>query len=125
MSRIHRVLFYFTRDDATLEKWSRLYIHNRNLYQKGQSEVQFLKNTFSVQSVMVLWLFIKSIWPEFPLWVFGCVMPVLLLLQMFGHWALGYWWDRNDLYDRESDWLNRRNPIQKAVSETLLDGRGL
>lgn len=107
------------------ERWVRFYIHNRNLYSKGYGEYAVVKQLFSFQTVMVSWLFLKSIWPGLDNWIVGVGIPVMVVSRVCLGWSLGWWWDRYKIFDKENDWQNVRNPIQKAVSETLLDGRGL
>lgn len=125
IGRFQKYLQFVVRDRERLEYWIGLYIHHRNLYNKGQGELGFFKTLVNVPSLMMFWLFVRSLVPEFPFWLFISSVPVLMGIKIISNWVVGWWWDKHDFYDRESDWGNNRNPIQKAISETLLNGKGL
>ena len=123
--RFRKVIGLFTRDRDRLNAWMLVYIHHRNLYNKGQNELGFFKTLVNVPSLMVFWLFVRSIVPDFPLWLFIVGCPVLMGIKITSNWVVGLWWEKHDFYDREADWSNTRNPISKAISENLLDGKGI
>lgn len=102
------------------EKVIRLYIHHRNIYMKGSAEFGFLKSTINWQSGMVWWLFLKSIWPEIPFVVGVVGFFMLFVLRGILNWVLGAWWDKEDMFSKESDWSNRRNPVLNGLDEKVL-----
>ena len=113
------------RDHERREKCFKTYIHHKNLYVKGESEIGFFRQAFfGFQSMAVAWLFIRDIWPGFPTWVV-VFAPLLLVVKTVVYWSFGYWWDRNRIFDHEHTWSNQRNPIAKYISQDLLKGRGL
>lgn len=102
------------------DSWIRFYIHHRNLYSKGYGEYSVVKQLFQFQTVMVGWLFLKSIWPELPNWIVGVVIPVVISGRVLVGWCLGWWWNKYKLFDRESDWTNARNPVLNGLDEKIL-----
>jgi hypothetical protein len=121
ISRTAKVLGFFFRDKKKVERYVVLYIHHRNLYNKGANEVAFFKSFANTQMYILWWLFARNVWPDLPVWLFLTVVPVVVLVKIFFNWLVGYWWDRNDLYDRESDWSNKRNPVMNGIEKQLLD----
>jgi hypothetical protein len=115
----------FIKDHDRLDRWMRFYIHHRNLYAKGQGEAAAVKSLVSLQALMLTWLFLKTTFPFLETWMFFTFAPFLVAFKIGFHWWLGYWWDVHNFYDRENDWGNQRNPIQKSISETLLNGGGI
>lgn len=124
-NRAERCLSFFVRDKARLGRCVGWYIHHRNLYLKGKGEVGFVLGLVNGQSLMIGWLFFRDLFPWMKVWMFVPVVVLLSVLKIVSYWVMGWWWDVYNYYDRESDWANRRNPISKAVSETLLNGRGI
>lgn len=120
----HHVGFWF-KDKRKLDRWLRFYIHHKNLFSKGRGEVSFILGLFNPGFIMIGWLFLRDLFPGLPHWVLFVILPVSMICEIGISWTLGYWWDINQVYDKEADWGNTRNPIQKAVSETLLDGKGI
>lgn len=110
-------------------KWLRVYIHHRNLYNKGQAELGVFRNLVSYQAVLVTYLsadnLLTKLGLDLALWVVFAGLAVAVGLKILLQWSLGWWWDRNRVFQKEADWSNVRNPVQKAVSEHLLDGRGI
>lgn len=125
MSRVFKGLSLIVKDRERLDRWFRFYIHHRNLYSKGIAEIAFVKNLVYLQPYLVWWLVIRESYPKFPVWAYVALVPVCIFVKTVFAWCLGRWWDTLKLYDRERDWDNNRNPIHKAVSEALLNGRGL
>lgn len=74
---------------------------------------------------MLGWLFFRDLIPSIPYWVLFILFPLWFVFEIGFSWSVGCWWDRNKVYDKEADWGNSRNPISKAVSETLLSGKGI
>jgi hypothetical protein len=113
------------KDPVSRETWFRRYVHHKNLYCKGESEIGFFRQAFfGFQSMAVGWLFIRNIWPDFPTWVIW-LAPLLLMVKTAVYWSVGYFWDRNRIFDHEHSWGNQRNPIMKYISHDLLKGGGL
>jgi len=125
MSRFKRYLGILLKDEEKLDRWLRFYIHHRNLYGKGQGEVAQFKALISLQAVMITWLFLKTTFPWLENWMFFAFVPFLVTFKVILHWYVGHWWDTHNVYDKEADWGNVRNPIQKKVSEKLLEGEGI
>ena len=125
MGRAVELLRLWGKGSPVVEKWIRLYIHNRNLYATGNGHFGFFRLLVNPQAFIVWWLFVRSLVPEFPLVLFIACVPVIILIRIGSCWALGFWWDRNNFYDREKDWDNKRNPVMKEVSARLLDSKGI
>ena len=123
MSRAGRWLKLISskRKDA----WLDLYIHHKNIYTQGKSEVGFAYDFIQLQSFMLGWLFLRDIWPGIPAWTLGAVYPVLLVVKVGLYYSLGRWWDRRRMFDRQHTWENRRNPVMKTLSRKVLDGEGI
>ncbi len=121
ISRAKLVMGLFFNDKEKIEKYLKLYIHHRNLYNKGSAEVSFFKSFANTQMYILWWLFARNVWPAFPLWLFLAIVPAVVLLKILVNWVVGYWWDRNKLYDRESDWSNERNPVMNGIEKQLLE----
>jgi hypothetical protein len=119
------LLQLFIKDDAKIEALVKWYIHNKNLYLKGNSEASFMKGLVNAQVYIVYWLGLKSIVPDFPVAMFICFVPVIVSVKILLHWSIGKWWDKRKFYDREKDWYNQRDPVMKAISKTVLDGKGI
>jgi len=125
MSRFKRYFGLWFKDEAKLDRWLRLYIHHKNLFNKGRGEVAFVFSLFNPGSLMIGWLFFRDLVPELPYWVLFIMVPVWMFFEIGLSWSVGLWWDKNKVYDKEADWGNDRNPISKAVSERLLNGEGI
>ena len=125
MSRFKRCFGLLFKDKEKLDRWLRVYIHHKNLFNKGHGELGFVLGLFNPGLIMVMWLFLRDLFPGLPYWVLFIILPVSMILEIGISWSIGYWWDINQIYDKEADWGNDRNPISKAVSETLLDGKGI
>jgi hypothetical protein len=117
------ILRFFVKDQERLERIIKWYIHNKNLYSKGNSEASFFKSLVNAQVYVVWWLGLKSVVPDFPLVLFVCAVPVIVILKIGIHWMIGRWWDRNNFYDRESDWSNKRNPVMNGLDKKVLGGK--
>jgi hypothetical protein len=113
------ILKFFIKDKEKIERIIKAYIHHRNLYCKGQSEFGFAKSLVSLQAIMITWLFLKSTFPFLENWMFFTFAPALVVFKIIFQWWLGYWWEINDFYDRESDWCNKRNPVIDKLGKTL------
>lgn len=97
------------------ERWLKVYIHHRNLYAKGHGEVGFLKSLMPLQSLMVLWLFLKSVLGEIPNEFIWIGLPLILGLKMLVHWLVGWMWEEYRIFDKENDWNNRRNEAMRKI----------
>lgn len=115
----------FVRDTSKRDRLVDLYIHHRNLYNKGQAELGFIRNIFSVQGVMVAYLFFKELLPDIPIWIIFSALALFVALKVAAQWAVGYWWDKFKWFHREKRWLNKRDEIAENVSRQLLHGQGL
>ena len=117
-SRVKRLALLFFRGDRA-DGILRSYIHHRNLYAKGASEVSQLKTVVEVQGVMVGWLFVKSLFPNAPIFLMAIGAVLALSLKVALCWVIGFWWDRNRIFDKEADWSNARNPTIDALGKKL------
>lgn len=105
--------------------WNR-YVHHRNIYAKGESEIGFLRNAvFGFQSFMVAWLFMKSLIPWLPTWVMFAAFPCLIAVKFVTYYTVGKLWDREKIFKLEKTWSNERDPMAETISERLLSGSGL
>jgi hypothetical protein len=41
------------------------------------------------------------------------------------NWVLGWWWDKNRIFDKEADWNNERNPVIDGLNKKILSKKGL
>ena len=96
--------------------WLQIYIHHRNLYAKGHGEVGFIRNIFPFQSLMILWLFLKSI-GDIPNWFVYIGVPVLITVKLILYWFVGYLWEQHKIFDKENDWNNERNKAMRKINE--------
>ena len=122
MSRAGRILRIF---GGNKDKLLRQYIHHKNIYMKGKSEIGLAYDFIQLQSFMVGWLFLRDIWGGIPTWTIVVVYPLLLLLKVAVYYPFGYWWDKNRVFDKEQDWFNSRDPVAKTLSKKILDGEGI
>ena len=107
------------------EKVQRGYIHWRNIYNKGHAEVSFIKGVFlDFQSYSIYWILAKQYF-DLPGYMFFTIIPILLILRIFVCIFIGLYWDKEKLFDKESDWGNIRNPVQKSINNKLLNGDGI
>lgn len=98
------------------DRWMRIYIHNRNLYNKGQCELNFVRSLAPLQPLMVLWLFLKSILGDIPNWLVYVGIPVIVVGKAAIHWCLGYLWEEHGVFDKEADWVNDRNEAMRKIN---------
>ncbi len=122
MSRIDRVLFLIFRDRSRRERMFAAYIHHKNLYSKGNGEISFWVGMANIDTFLLLSIFVKTQFPWIPLWLYVVLFPILIFLRTGAAWFIGWWWDRNDLFARESDWTNKRNPTIDALGRKLDNG---
>jgi len=120
VSRFQKIMSLFLHDRERLERVVKWYIHNKNLYSKGNSEASFFKGLVNAQVYVVWWLGLKSVLPDFPIVLFICAVPVIVICKIGIHWSIGKWWDKNRFYDREADWQNRRNPVLDGLDRKVL-----
>ena len=117
------------QEPETLNRVLRFYIHHRNLYNKGQAELGFFRNIVSFQPLLITWLtadrFLEKMHWAIPMWVVFGVLALVVMLKVIAQWFVGYWWDEKRVFDKENDWSNNRNPIQKTVNDMLLNGKGI
>ncbi len=126
MGRPGKYFKMFFRDPARRRKMWNRYVHHKSIYAKGQGEVGFiLSAVLGFQAMMVWWLFIRDMVPGIPRWVFVVTVPVLLIGKMLLFYAIGYFWDKEKIFNIEQTWSNERNPIAKGISTQLLNGDGM
>ena len=89
---------------------------------KGMNEVNFFKTLFHIQGMLVWWLFAKSIWPWLPAWVAFVAVPILMVVTILVNWSVGMWWERHDVFNKEADWSNERNPVLNGLDNKILKG---
>lgn len=111
-----KIYFYKLLGGERLESWMRFYIHHRNLYGKGRGEVDFLRSLAPLQSLMLLWLFLKSVFGDIPNWVVYIGIPVIVIGKAVLHWCVGYLWEENRVFDKENDWNNDRNEAMRKIN---------
>ena len=120
MSHALSLVRIFTHNPERIKRVMKWYIHHRNLYIKGNAEWGSIRNMVSVQTLMVTWLFLKSIFPVVPsIWLYIGI-PLCIAGRILCGWGIGWWWDRNRLYDREADWQNARNPVLDGLDRKIL-----
>jgi len=121
MSHALSLIHIFTRNPDRVRKVMKLYIHHRNLLLKGNGELGFVRNLFvNVQGFMVTYLTAKSMFPWISNKVLYIGVPACIILRVGFSWLLGWWWDKNALYDREADWQNARNPVLDGLDRKIL-----
>jgi len=107
----------------------RFYIHHRNLYMKGQTELGLIRNLISYQALVITYLGADNILMKLgwgiPLWVVFASLGLAVFIKNFIQWYAGYLWNKYRVFDKEADWSNLRNPISKAVNKQLLNGAGI
>lgn len=108
------------KDKQRLDRWLRSYIHHKALYSKGWGEVGFIRSLFSPQTMMVGWLFLKSFFPTVPYWLLFIIVPLAVISEVSIGWSIGYWWDKNKIFQKEADWDIKRNPALKGLTDELL-----
>ncbi|MDD5348415.1 MAG: hypothetical protein PHT59_07370 [Candidatus Omnitrophica bacterium] len=121
--KAERILHLLFKDKEKIERIFRTYIHHRNLYSKGIAEMAFWKGLFFIQPYLVWWVSIKVTFPSFPLWIFVFIAASMMILKIIIGWIIGWWWDKQRLYDRENDWNNRRNPVLDGLDKKVLGGK--
>ena len=99
-----------------------LYIHHRNLYNKGENEIGFVRRLIGFQPLMITWLFIKSLFPGLPNWIIIAAIPLAVVSKIVANWVLGYLWDKRQLFDAETTWSNERNKLAKSIQRSLMNG---
>jgi hypothetical protein len=119
MSRAGKLIRLLVHDKAKVDRFIALYIHHRNLYGKGESEISFVRRIASFQSLMITWLFLRNLFPAIPTWIILVAIPVLIVSRTLANWFVGYLWDSRRLFDKETDWNNDRNPAIKFIQQTL------
>ncbi len=125
MSRPGRWISLLVANKLRHKRWLDLYIHHRNLYNKGEGEIGFVRRLFGFQTLMIAWLFVRDIVPTLPIWIIGVSVPILLLLKCFSNWFIGWWWDRKGYFAREHTWNNKRDPIATTLNKKVLDNEGI
>lgn len=103
------------------EKWLKVYIHHRNLYAKGHGEVGFFKNLLPLQSLMILWLFLKSILGNIPNEFIYIGIPLIIMSKAALHWVVGWLWEECKIFDKENDWNNKRNEAMRTITNNFPD----
>lgn len=122
MRRFENLLRGFLGSEK-FSRWMQFYIHHRNLYNKGQGEVNFIRGLAPLQPLMVLWLFLKSIFGEdVPNWLVYFGIPFIIVSKAVLHWWIGYMWEEHRVFDKENDWNNKRNEAMRIIiSEEKID----
>jgi hypothetical protein len=124
MSRAGRFISRFWRDPKKKDRILQNYIHHRNLYAKGNGELGFVWELVRPQNMMITWLFIRDVFPGIPLWVLIVGFPLTIAVKLASKWAVGWWWDREAVFQREADWQNERNPFTETVIRKLEQNDG-
>jgi hypothetical protein len=122
MSRAGRYLRLVFHDQDHRARVLSAYIHHRNLYAKGSSEIGGLFQIVNFQSGMVAWLFLKSIFPDLPLWALAAGFFAAVVGRTVLKWYLGYCWDKHRVFDAETEWQNARNPTLVEIHKGVRDG---
>lgn len=119
MSRIGRLVRLFSKNQETVSRIVNTYIHHRNLYNKGENEVSFIRRLVSFQPLMLMWLFLRDLFPGLPTWIVIIAIPIVVILKTLINWYVGYMWDRKQFFDNENNWQNKRNPVMRIIEENL------
>ena len=125
MSRMRHILQTFFKNPERLDRAMRFYIHHRNLFNRGAGEFNFLKGSLGIQSAGVAYLVIMKIWPNASNLIIGVCFVLFIIIRTVAYWAIGLWWDKKRIFDKEADWSNWRNPVSKALNKKILDGEGI
>ena len=125
MSRVGQWIRLVTSDEQKVHRWVDLYIHHRNLYNKGEGEIGFARRLVGIQPLMISWLFLKNLFPALPNWVVIVAIPLVIILKTIANWTMGYIWDRKQFFEREQTWSNERNKLAKHISHQLLNDKGV
>jgi hypothetical protein len=119
----------FFRDPEKRRRMFNLYIHHKNIYCKGESEIGFIRHVLGFQSVAVYYLVAEKVSDRLgmviPMEWIACAIPVAFSLKIIIYYSVGWLWDHFELFDAEHTWGNKRDPILKVLSEKLLDSEGL
>jgi hypothetical protein len=113
------------KDPGRRKRLFEAYIHHKNLYNKGNSEVGFLASIVRPQSYMVAWLFLRDLIPSVPLWVVGAALPVFVITKTAVFYGIGWYWDRKELFHYEDNWNNERSYLGRALNEKVCNGEGI
>ena len=117
--------FRFIKNEDRRERLWRAYVHYKQIYNKGESEIGWFRSMASFQSYMVAWLFLRDLHPDLPYWMVFAAAPVLVAFKIALYFAVGLFWDRERIFDYEHDWKNKRDPMMKAISRKTLSGEGI
>ena len=125
MSRVGQWARLLAKDNQQANRWVDLYIHHRNLYNKGEGEIGFARRLVGIQPLMLTWLFVKNLFPALPNWVVVVAIPVVIVTKIVANWTMGYVWEKKNFFEREQTWSNERNKLAKNLSQKLLDNGGI
>ncbi len=120
MSRVDRILYLIFRDRSRRERIFESYVHHKNLYNKGNGEISFWVGMANIDTFLLLSIFVKTQMPWVPLWMYFALFPILIFARTGAAWAIGWWWDKNKLFDTEASWTNKRNPTINALGKKIL-----
>lgn len=115
----------FLKDKYKRNRIFKKYIHHKNIYNKGNSEIGFLRTVFGLQSYMILWLFMRDIFPGIPVWIVIAAIPLIVITKTSIYYLMGLFWDKHRLFHEEHAWQNKRNPIMKEISKKVLNKKGM
>lgn len=122
MSRVDKLLLLIFKDRSRREHAFELYIHHKNLYSKGNGEISFWVGMANIDTFLLLSIFIKANFPWIPFWLYCVLFPSLIVARTGVAWFIGWWWDRNGLFDAEASWGNKRNPVLNGLDNKVLRG---
>ena len=88
-------------------------IKNRNYVYKGMSEISAIKGIIEIIILTAIWVQLKGI--ILPIYTY----PIFGVTALIGCWFIGKMWDKTHLYDIETTFGNKRNPMLKEVWEKL------
>ncbi len=122
MSRVGKIVRIFFKRQNKVDKIVAFYIHHRNLYNKGEGEVGFIRRLIGFQPLMITWLFLRDLFPGLPTEIIVVAIPTVIVFKLVINWLVGYLWDRKRFFDNENTWQNERNPAIKFIQEKLANG---
>lgn len=114
------------KDETKRERVLRSYIHWQKIYIQGSTQMNFWRGMVAdMQGYALYWMLGKQYFPKLSLTAFILFLPVVVLLRIALNIGIGLWWDKEQMFQRENDWGNIRNPVQMKINEKLLGGEGI
>lgn len=111
----------FPDPEVRKDSWD-FYVHWKNLYCMGEGEIGFLRHFLGFQSLVVYYLGLDNVLAKLGInliftWWIVLLIPILLFFKIAFYIAVGFFWDRNKMPHRFTEWSNRRNPTLKSIHD--------